>query len=186
MLLIILKILAVIVLLICLGFILYWLIAVIKGDCSLHMLKKEISPLKVEDLDFNSITVSFTIPIINTGKQIGTIMDAFVRTYLPFEQFDKARVSALLTAADAPRDDGYWQAFIMEKRKPKYFLIKLHFRDLAGQNILDDLKDFPDMDLDIIYQVVARSDYYYAKTRLTITHDDLMKAIDDYKKKEGR
>lgn len=178
--LLLLKLIAFIVLIICLGFIFYWLVALIKGDCSLHVLKREATPLKVEKLDRSSLTVSFTLPIINTGKQIGTIMDAFVRTYLPFEQFDKASVSTLLTAADDPRSDGYWQAFIMEKQKPKYFLIKFEIKDLKNENILDDLKDFPDMDFDVIYQVVARSDYYYAKTRMTLTHNDLMNAIDEY------
>lgn len=84
--------------------------ALLKGDCSLRMLKGKMTPLKVEDMDRESVVLSFAIPIVNTGRQIGTIMDAFVRTYLPFEQYDKASVTATLTAADTPRDDGYWQA----------------------------------------------------------------------------
>lgn len=112
-------------------------------------------------------------------EAIGTIMDAFVRTYLPFEQYDKARVTATLTAADTPRDDGYWQAFIMEIRKPKVFLIKLAIKGKSG-NILRDLENFPDMPMDIIYQVVARSDYYYAKTRVTLTSEDLRTALYQY------
>ena len=59
--------------------------ALLKGDCSLRMLKGKMTPLKVEDMDRESVVLSFTIPIVNTGRQIGTIMDAFVRTYLPFE-----------------------------------------------------------------------------------------------------
>lgn len=53
----------------------------------------------------------------------------------------------------------------MEIRKPKVFLIKLAIKGKSG-NILRDLEDFPDMPMDIIYQVVARSDYYYAKQEL--------------------
>ena len=110
----ILKIIGICIFLVCLGFLAYWGMALLKGDCSLRMLKGKMTPLKVEDMDRESVVLSFTIPIVNTGRQIGTIMDAFVRTYLPFEQYDKASVTATLTAADTPRDDGYWQAFIME------------------------------------------------------------------------
>ena len=102
-----------------------------------------------------------------------------VRTYLPYEQYDKAVVSATLTAADDPRDDNYWQAFIMEIRKPKVFLIKIKLDGKSG-NILRDLEDFPDMAMDVIYQVVARSDYYYDKTRIVLTSEDLQTALYQY------
>ena len=97
MLLLVLKIVAVIVLLICLGFIAYWAVAVIKGDCVLRMLKSKRTPLKVESIGMRHVTLSFTIPIKNVGKQLGTILDVFVRIYIPFEQYDKARGTDLLT-----------------------------------------------------------------------------------------
>ena len=34
--------------------------------------------------------------------------------------------------------------------------------------------------MDIIYQVVARSDYYYAKTRVVITREELQNALYEY------
>ena len=52
-------------------------------------------------------------------------MDAFVRTYLPFEQYDEARITAHLTDNDVPRDDDYWQAYIVDPGKSKKFLITL-------------------------------------------------------------
>ena len=67
----------------------------------------------------------------------------------------------------------------MEIRKPKVFLIKLAIKGKSG-NILRDLENFPDMPMDIIYQVVARSDYYYAKTRITLTSEDLRTALYQY------
>ena len=102
------KIAAVIVLIICLGFIAYWAVAVIKGDCVLRMLKSKRTPLKAESMDMRHVRLSFTIPIKNVGKQLGTIMDAFVRIYIPFEQYDKARVTGHLTDFDVPRHDDYW------------------------------------------------------------------------------
>ena len=110
--LLLLKIVAVIVLIICLGFIAYWAVAVIKGDCVLRMLKSKRTPLHVESMDMRHVKLSFTIPIKNVGKQLGTIMDAFVRIYIPLEQYDKAKVTGHLTDFDVPRPDDYWQAFL--------------------------------------------------------------------------
>lgn len=177
--LLLLKIAAVIVLIICLGFIAYWAVAVIKGDCVLRMLKSKRTPLHVESMDRKHVTLSFTIPIKNVGKQLGTIMDAFIRIYLPFEQYDNARVTGHLTDFDVPRDDDYWQAFILEPGKEKKFLITLDI-DGKGQSILQDLETFPEFGMDIIYQVVARSDYYYAKTRIVITREELQNALYEY------
>ena len=179
MLLLVLKIVAVIVLLICLGFIAYWAVAVIKGDCVLRMLKSKRTPLKVESMGMRHVTLSFTIPIKNVGKQLGTIMDTFVRIYIPFEQYDKARVTGHLTDFDTPRDDDYWQAFILDPGKEKKFLITLDIEG-KGESILRDLETFPEFGMDIIYQVVARSDYYYAKTRIVITREELQNALYEY------
>ena len=173
------NVLAVIVLIICLGFIAYWAVAVIKGDCVLRMQKAKQSPLTVVSMDRRHVTLSFTIPIRNVGKQLGTIMDAFVRVYLPFEQYDQARVTGHLTDFDVPRDDDYWQAFIVDPGKEKEFLITLDIEG-KGDSILRDLETLPEFGLDIIYQVVARSDYYYAKTRILITREEVQNALYEY------
>ena len=125
------KILAVIILLICLGFIAYWAIAIIKGDCVLKVMKSKRTPFHVESMDMKSVTLSCTLPIKNVGKQLGTIMDAFVRVYLPFEQYDEAVVTAHLTDFDMPRPDDYWQAFILDPGKTKKFLITLEIKATA-------------------------------------------------------
>ena len=179
------EILAGIILLVCLGFIAYWAVALIKGDCRFRMIKSRMTPFKVAAMDMNSVTLSYTIPIKNTGRQLGTIMDAFVRTYLPFEQYDHARVSAHLTDKDLPRDDDYWQASIVEPGTMKTFLVTLVITGKHG-NILRDLDDFPDMPMDIMYQIVGRSDYYYAKTRIILTRDELQSAVYQYTQEAGR
>ena len=162
MLLLVVKILAVIVLLICLGFIAYWAAAVIKGDCVLKVEKTKKTPFKVVDMGPRSVTLACTIPIKNVGRQLGTIMDAFVRTYLPFEQYDEARITAHLTDNDVPRDDDYWQAYIVDPGKSKKFLITLEIKG-KGDNILRDLETFPEIAMDIqffrAYVAVLRDCY---------------------------
>lgn len=179
------KILAGILFLLCLGFLAYWAVAVIKGDCVLKMEKSKKSHWEVTEMDMHHVRLTCTIPIRNVGKQLGTIMDAFVRTYLPFEQYDKAKVTAHLTDYDVPRPDDYWQAFILDPNKSKKFLISLDIGG-KGDSILHDLEDFPEMAMDIIYQVVARSDYYYDKTRILLTREELRNAVYEYTREVRR
>ena len=55
----ILKIIGICIFLVCLGFLAYWGMALLKGDCSLRMLKGKMTPLKVEDMDRESVVLSF-------------------------------------------------------------------------------------------------------------------------------
>ncbi len=183
--LLILKVLAFIALIVCLGFIAYWMMAVIKGDAAFRMEKTKRSKLQVDSMGMKEVNLSFSVPLKNVGKQLGTIMDAFPRVYLPFEQYDEAVVSARLTDFDTPRPDDYWQAYIVEPGKAKRFLVHLTIEGKSG-NILRDMETFPELPIDIIYQIVARSDYYYAKTRIVISKEEIQNALYTYTQGEGK
>ena len=57
---IILEIAAVIVLLICLGFLAYWAVAVIKGDAVFRLEKSKRSDLQVTDMGRNYVKLTYT------------------------------------------------------------------------------------------------------------------------------
>ncbi len=170
------KIIAGIVLLICLGFIAYWAAEKIQGDCLFRIIKRRREPFKVTFMDISHVELVSTLPIQNRGRQGGTLMDVFCRAYLPREQYDRARVTAALTASDAPRDDNYWESCIVPEGEQKEIMIILRLDSKSG-NILRDLETFPDMPIDIIYQTVGRSDWYYAKDRVWLTAEELKNAL---------
>lgn len=170
------KCIAVIILLICLGFIAYWLIAAKQGNCDFRVLKGKKSAYKADFLDLRRAVLTCTVPVKNEGRQNGTIMDAFVRPYLPQEQYDKAEVRALLMDTKRPRDDDYWEALIVEPGKSVELQVKLIFTAKSG-NILSDLETFPDMAMDIILQTVGRSDWRYEKSRIHLTKEELRNAL---------
>lgn len=173
------KIITILIGLICLGFIVYWAICFIQGDCKFYINKNKMSPIKVESMSDNHALLTFTVPITNKGKQNGTIMDAFIRTYVPFEQYDEAFFSTLLTDKEMPRHDGYWQACIVSKGASKKLLCKIIIQGKSG-NILRDLETIPDIPLEIIYQAVGRSDYYYEKEMINITSEEIRTAVYSY------
>lgn len=173
------KIIAGLILLMCLGFLAYWFIAWKQGNCAFVLQKGKRSPYTVDFMDLTHAVLTCTVPIRNEGKQNGTIMDAFVRPYMPEEQYDKVSVRALLMDTARPREDDYWEALIVEPKRTVELRVKI-FLTAKGGSILQDLEHFPDMAMDVIYQVVGRSDWAYEKGRIYLTQDELRDALYDY------
>ncbi len=182
MFLIVTKVLAILIALVCLGFLGYWFVAWRQGDCDFRLLRGKKSPFRVVFIDMKRVVLTCTVPVKNVGRQNGTIMDAFVRAYLPEEQYNKASVQAILYDTNRPREDNYWEALIVEPGKTVEFTLKLTLVSKSG-NILRDLEEFPDMALDVIYQIVGRSDWIYEKGRIHLTAEELRDAL--YENRNG-
>ncbi len=176
---VIINITAAVILLVCLGFIAYWLVAAKQGDCEFRLLKGKKTPFKVDSMDSRRAELSCTVPIKNVGRQNGTIMDAFARPYMPQEQYDRVNVRALLMDMARPRTDDYWEALIVERGRTVELRVQLTLEAKEG-GILKALEEFPDMPLDVIYQTVGRSDWAYEKGRIWLTEDELREALYEY------
>lgn len=176
------KVIAAVILLICLGFLGYWFIAWKQGNCDFRVLRGKKSDFSVDGMDTKKVTLSCTVPIKNVGRQNGTIMDAFVRHYMPEEQYDKVAVRTLLMDTARPRTDDYWEALIVLPKEAVELKVLVELTSRSG-NLLRDLEDFPDMPLDIIYQTVGRSDWTYEKGRIELTREELRNAL--YEKVNG-
>ncbi len=147
-----------------------------QGNERIVMLTKRRTPFAVEDLTFNQVTLVCDIPFVNKGRQNGTIMDLYPRHLLPQEQFDNVHVESWTTDASKNRHDGYWEAVIIEPRKGGTVRLRLILTSRNG-NIHKDLVGFPDMSIDIVYQVVGRSDWHITKNRIVLTAEELQQAM---------
>lgn len=147
-----------------------------QGDERIVMLVEQRTPFIVEDMSFSQVTLSCDIPFKNQGKQNGTIMDLFPRHLLPQEQFDLVDVRSWTTPARKERHDGYWEAVIIPPNKRGMVRLRV-ILTAANGNIRVAVADFPDMNIDIIYQVVGRTDWHYSKQRLTLTAEELQQAM---------
>lgn len=173
------KIAAALILLVCLAFLAYWFLAWKQGNCAFVLLKGKRTPFQVDFMDLTHAVLSCTVPIKNAGRQNGTLMDAFVRPYLPQEQYDRAGVRALLMDTARPREDDYWEALIVEPGRTVELRVKVFLTAKSG-SILQALEHFPDMAMDVIWQAVGRSDWVYEKARIHLTQDELRDALYNY------
>lgn len=147
-----------------------------QGNEHIVLLTKRRSPLQLEAKSFDKAVFTCDIPFVNKGKQNGTIMDLFPRPLLPEEQFDSVRLYAWTMDVKRPRHDGYFESYIVEPRKGGTIRLFLEMTATSG-NVRKDLLNFPDMNVDIFYQVVGRSDYRISKTRIRISAKEIAQLL---------
>lgn len=156
-----------------------WLYIAHQGDAEFVFLVEERTKFTLLEKTKNTATFFAKVPFINKGTQDGIIIDAYTRHLLPKEQYDGVEISSRLELDSAPRDDGYWEAYIVPKGTGKAVIVTVKITAKNG-DINDALKEMPDMGLDIVYQVVARAPWYITKApRIVMKQAEILAAAGD-------
>lgn len=161
----------VLLLLYTLGYILFWIFAAHQGNAEFVIDKGE-SDYRIVASDLHSVTLRTTRTLRNKGREQGTVMDCFGRAYMPREYMPGVRVALSVTDADKPREDDYWISVLVPSKTTLTLQIDLTLTATEG-SVRDLVEDFPDLDYDIIYQTVGRTDWEYEKTRMTLPGAEL-------------
>lgn len=140
-----------------------------QGDADFLFEVDKRSQLVLEQETPTQMIFSFRIPFRNRGSQQGTLMDVLARPWLPKEQFSAAEISTKVAMASNPRADGYWEAtlFPNENAQNDVAIIKLQFNAQSG-NIRQAMDKIVDLPLNIVYQVVARAEWYLTKAMVEL------------------
>ena len=149
-----------------------------QGDADFYFDVAKRSELVLEKETADLMVFSFRLPFRNRGSQQGTLMDVFARPWLPREQFSAAELTTKVTAVSNPRDDGYWESalFPMDKIDNDVALITLRFESHGG-DIRRAMAQMVDLPLNIVYQVVGRSDWYLSKVMVELPLEEFQAAI---------
>lgn len=153
-----------------------WLYIVRQGDAEFDFLVDRRSEFILDELTKEKAVFSCAVPFLNKGTQDGTIMDCYPRHLMPNEYYKSCHVQSRLTLESNSRNDGYWEALIVFKTTGDAIVLTLTFTDENG-NIQQALADLPDMPIDIVYQAVARSDWYISKKRLVMPAAEIQAAL---------
>ncbi len=152
-----------------------WLYIANQGDAEFEFQVNQATAFEVVDSNETAITLKCKVPFVNKGTQDGTMMDCYTRHLLPYEQYDGVIVNSRLELESAPRSDGYFEAIIIPKKTGQTIVITVQLTARHG-DIRQALAQMVDMPIDIVYQVVARSDWYITKTRLVMKAADVVRA----------
>ena len=152
---------------------------IIQGDAEFDFQVDEKEKWQIEKVTVDTVTLSTCLPFVNRGKQDGTLSDVWPRHQLAEEQFDLIKVSSRLYLAAKPRGDDYWEALLVFRGQRGMIKLVVTLAAIQG-DIAAVLPSMPDMPIDIIYQVTARSDWYIDKTRLLLTYHDISMAMTEF------
>ena len=153
-----------------------WLHAVRQGEAKFDFLVDQRSPFALQEASERSAVFYTTIPFVNSGTQDGTIMDCYPRHLMPHEYYNACHIESRLTIGSLPRDDGYWEANIVYKKRSDSIILTVIFTAKDG-DINQALQTFPDMPVDIVHQVVSRTDWYITKQRLVVPAAEIQAAL---------
>ncbi|EIW20834.1 hypothetical protein SAMN04515679_1671 [Pelosinus fermentans] len=157
-----------------------WLFIAKQGDADFEFKVNERTEFKLVDQTEKTATFSCEVAFINKGSQDGTIMDAYPRHLLPYEQFDGVDVNSRMELTTALRTDNYFEAVIIPKGTGGIVIVTVTFTAKTG-NIKDALQNLydlsVDMPIDIVYQIVARTPWYIHKARMIMSCDEINRAM---------
>ena len=86
---------------------------------------------------------------------------------LPQEQYDAARVESRLELLTAPREDGYFEAVIIEGNSGNSFVLTVVLTAKNGL-VAEAVAGMADMPVELYYQIVGRGECALHKERLVL------------------
>ena len=135
----------------------------------------ERTPFQVVHQDEQSLTLVTKLEFANVGKQVGTIMDAFVRPLLPYEQYDGIEAKGRAELEGAPREDDYFEAVLIEHGESKFIKAFVTLRARKGLDLKTALSHMVDFPAELIYQETGRRPWSYSKVTIPVRADEVAK-----------
>jgi hypothetical protein len=135
-----------------------------KGDCRLIIESNRMAEHQLFE-DREGITLFFTVPMVNGGKQQGLVIDCFSRLQPEGDQFKSFDIHCKIVNMLDPRKDDYWEAVIIKTGGtcPLGLYLRIRCTSLERELIKSALDKFY---IDIHYKYYGRGLMAYEKCSL--------------------
>ena len=137
----------------------------------------ERTPLEVTAQDEKSVTLVTKMEFANVGKQVGTIMDAFVRPLLPYEQYDGLEVRGRAEREGAPREDDYFEAVLIEHAESIFVKAYVTLTARGGRTLEEAVAHMVDFPAELIYQETGRHPWKYSKVTIPVRAQEVASLV---------
>lgn len=163
----------IIIALIVLGIIVVAVYISAQGDARIELQTEKRTPVKkVREVD-GRVDFEVEVPFTNTGKQEGTILDAYMRIYLPQEQYDDVLLRGKVNLKGVLRGDDYFEAMLVPSGTGNTLLLRFEAYAKNGKSIAEALKGAPDVDVALFADCRGRRELYTVKRYFTLSGDEL-------------
>lgn len=145
----------------------------LQGDAEMRLLvKQRTAAVKAAEHD-GRVDFQLEVPFDNVGKQEGTILDAYMRIYLPQEQYDDVLLRGKVNLEGVLRDDDYFEALLVPAGTGKKLVLRFEAYARKGKSIQEALANIPDVDVALFADCRGRRELYTIKEYFTLTAGEM-------------
>lgn len=138
------------------------------GDCRVSLRTDRITEKTIFFADENRACLRFNLPIKNTGRQQGLIIDTACFLQPVGDDYCDLQPVARWINREAPRTDGYWEASIVKPGSDMATTIEIW---LSAPDIREKLAGLSTFRVDCHYKFYCRTPMNYRKDELTFSLD---------------
>lgn len=144
-----------------------------RGDANMQVLvDKRTFSVKVSE-DGKRLDFEVEVPYRNVGKEEGTILDTYMRIYLPDEQYDNVLLRGKVNLKDVKRADDYFEAVLVPANTGKTLLLRFEAYARHGKTIAEAMAGIPDVDVALYLDCRGRGPLFTVKKFLTLSAEEM-------------
>lgn len=149
----------------------------LQGDAKLIFAKEKRTKAIAVKTTENRLDFAVELPYTNVGKEEGTILDAYLRIYLPQEQYADVLLRGKVNLKDVPREDDYFEAVLVPANTGKTMVLKFEAYAKHGKTIKEAMAAIPDVDVAIFADCRGRQALYTQKTLITLSAAEMRQLV---------
>lgn len=149
-----------------------------QGDAKMFFdMKKRTAAVKVSETD-ERLDFEVELDYKNIGKQEATLIDAYMRIYLPQEQYDDVLLRGKVNLKGVLRDDDYFEAVLVPAGTGKTMVLRFEAYAKNGKTISEALANVPDVDVALLVECRGRGALYTEKKYFTLTAEEMRALVE--------
>ena len=148
------------------------------SDKLLVFYKDKRTQAKLVSKTDDKIEFSIDVPYENKSGDEGIFLDAFVRIYLPDEQYNGALLRGRVNHPQAPREDDYFEARLVPPGEKDHLTVTIEVTPRNGKKTAEAaLQDMPDVEFALYVERRGRMELFHNKENILLTKEELQKLL---------
>ena len=148
------------------------------ADKLLVFLKDKRTQAKLLTKTDEKIEFFIDVPYENQSRDEGIFLDAYVRIYLPDEQYNGALLRGRVNHPDAPRTDDYFEARLVPPGEKNHLTVTFEVTPRNGKKTAKEaLFGMPDVEFALYVERRGRMELFHNKENILLTKEELQKMV---------
>ena len=148
------------------------------ADKQLVFYKEKRTQAKLLSKTEDKVVFSMDVPYENKSSSEAIFLDAFVRIYLPDEQYNGALLRGRVNHPQAPRTDDYFEARLVPPGEKDYLTVTFELTPRNGKKTAKEaLLGMPDVEVALYVERRGRMELFHNKENILLTKEELQKLV---------